>query len=185
MKKLMIAAAIVCAAALSQAATVQWKVTNIKDDAGTTKVGTGTYYVMCFAADSAGNKLGKDISIADASALAAAGKISDLSAKANFAGTNTGLGVYASRTSSDVFAGNDVVKLFAIVFNDDVPGDATKYQIVSDPASYTFADAAESKQLTVNMSSGTWNNISAVPEPTSGLLLLLGVAGLALRRRRA
>ena len=28
-------------------------------------------------------------------------------------------------------------------------------------------------------------NQSAVPEPTSGLLLLLGVAGLALRRRRA
>ena len=29
---------------------------------------------------------------------------------------------------------------------------------------------------------GYW---SSVPEPTSGLLLLLGVAGLALRRRRA
>ena len=28
---------------------------------------------------------------------------------------------------------------------------------------------------------GTWN----VPEPTSGLLLLLGVAGLALRRKQA
>ncbi|MCR5413849.1 MAG: PEP-CTERM sorting domain-containing protein, partial [Kiritimatiellae bacterium] len=26
---------------------------------------------------------------------------------------------------------------------------------------------------------------AAVPEPTSGLLMLLGVAGLALRRRRA
>ena len=30
-----------------------------------------------------------------------------------------------------------------------------------------------------------WTAVSSVPEPTSGLLLLLGVAGLALRRRRA
>ena len=30
-----------------------------------------------------------------------------------------------------------------------------------------------------------WQTYSSVPEPTSGLLLLLGVAGLALRRRRA
>ena len=31
-------------------------------------------------------------------------------------------------------------------------------------------------------SAATW---TAVPEPTSGLLLVLGVAGLALRRKRA
>ena len=30
-----------------------------------------------------------------------------------------------------------------------------------------------------------WQTVGAVPEPTSGLLLLMGVAGLALRRRRA
>ena len=32
---------------------------------------------------------------------------------------------------------------------------------------------------------GNWKLAQAVPEPTSGLLLLLGVAGLALKRRRA
>ena len=30
-----------------------------------------------------------------------------------------------------------------------------------------------------------WTAVNAVPEPTSGLLLLLGVAGLALKRKRA
>lgn len=37
-------------------------------------------------------------------------------------------------------------------------------------------------QQSATQASGAW---AAVPEPTSGLLMLLGVAGLALRRKRA
>ena len=43
----------------------------------------------------------------------------------------------------------------------------------------TFADT------TATYAGAGWYQAAAVPEPTSGLLILLGVAGLALKRKRA
>lgn len=44
-----------------------------------------------------------------------------------------------------------------------------------------FADFTNGTQY----ASGSWTSATVVPEPTSGLLLLLGMAGLALKRKRA
>ena len=52
---------------------------------------------------------------------------------------------------------------------------------------YTYADLAANVWATdmLSMKATTPAVFRAVPEPTSGLLLLLGVAGLALKRKRA
>ena len=62
---------------------------------------------------------------------------------------------------------------------------------------YTIADSLTGRADSGEISLGTntsiaqsslatgWTQVGAVPEPTSGLLMLLGMAGLALRRRRA
>ena len=78
----------------------------------------------------------------------------------------------------------------AVLFTfEDEAGTITHYK--GNIGTYKFADPSENQPM-VNMDVVIGGNAgstplewSSVPEPTSGLLLLLGVAGLALKRKRA
>lgn len=79
-------------------------------------------------------------------------------------------------------AGYESASFFVELFNDQggvYQSDALTY---SELLNYQYI----SSMAGMTLPSATWDvkNFHVVPEPTSGLLLLIGVAGLALRRRK-
>ena len=75
---------------------------------------------------------------------------------------------------------------YFVVFNNSDATAATKYTMMSD-LNKEYSSLNANYKGSGNFSSATWSDVPApvIPEPTTGLLVLLGVAGLALRRRRA
>ena len=73
---------------------------------------------------------------------------------------------------------------FAIITDKEI-GEATQYWIASmDDVKFGTTSAGTVTATLANSSAGWTQIASPVPEPTSGLLLLLGVAGMALRRKQ-
>ena len=86
----------------------------------------------------------------------------------------------------------------ATTFSNDslVAGNSYDFYFVLEDSGMEFTSATVTKSAqatsTVNIAFGNMttqtqntSNWAAVPEPTSGLLLILGMAGLALKRKRA
>ena len=187
MKKLMIAAAIVCAAALSQAAQVQWNVSGVKEVGGA-PLSSGNYSAYGFlVSDSSG--LNPTYDLADIVAMVNALQDPYYAGIENFAsvGVDGAVSFAGDVDVTGVSEGKPYdMHLYALItdnwnFSEDYKEDygiVGNYQLV-DCGTVTF------KKDAILSGYGTAGEWSSVPEPTSGLLLLLGVAGLALRRRRA
>ena len=198
----MIIAAIVCAAAATQAASIKWSANNIKaDKTGSTNAkGYAAFAFIEYAdASSSASTLAKIWSLDSAIAALTKEGGADLSnfkvdggkavSTASVANGMLNLPKWEDANWSDSSA---AVKSYAIVFNNADITKATEYLVLADNGtkvlSSTFADAADTVTAKFNSQASNlaYGTIAqSVPEPTSGLLLLLGVAGMALRRRRA
>ena len=180
MKKLMIAAAAVCTAAVTQAASVYWggAVATV-DGNGYLPAGTQAallYSSVAFTADATSlSSWAKDATSDNGGSILATYTM------------NASDAANASFSSTYSFDGSADGYFAVLVLNDK--GDKASYYYVGE---ITGTDGASSpKDLGVNMDWGGTEYLTSggytvnVPEPTSGLLLLLGMAGLALKRKRA
>ena len=173
MKKLMVIAAVIALATATQAATFMWKVSTGSAYAGMNVYAiTGTTAAEVIAAFSATDS-------ADNWVAAVKGAIPVVAADGS-RGT-------ASGDTINVADGDNLV--FAIVNGGIAEGN--DWYVLADytiPAGATFTPPTTGQRKTIAVgtpTSGTFQlaGPTPTPEPTSGLLLVLGMAGLALRRK--
>ena len=186
MKKLIFALGAIVATTSLQASTIKWSVSGVTPQGSAT---TEDYVMLCFiSGDTTDAAASKILSTSDAAALVNAKNFDDLNAKVaktaaltdEGSKTSTAFNTYKNQwinTATTDYNGT----FYAIIFNSDDITTATHYMITGE-VTVKYGSAASTAQ-TASLTVGSWAPIS--PEPTSGMLMLLGMAGLALRRKRA
>ena len=184
MKKLVIAAAVVCTAVFAHAAAANWKAS-----------ASGMYNGTGSTADSAlysGAAYVFDAGVTSQAALFAIIESGTAigSSTAGYITTATfDEGAFGGLTFANGEQGGGSYTYYFVVVDDDKAYFSNEKSVTANTTATAknvgFSSQSGSSSLPAGtgfQGAGAW---SAVPEPTSGLLMLLGMAGLALRRRRA
>ena len=187
MKKIMIAAAIVCAAAFVQAASIDWGVPNnsILMSDGVSKPAKNTLVYL----------INGDTALDTVAAGVTAGTVTDQAWFYGSAMTSNTKGYIANNTvdgGTKLTAGTEYNFSALLIDGDKYMVSKTYAQNaytpgVDEATAVSFASTYFGANAQTAALSGAVNGwaTAAVPEPTSAMLLVLGVAGLALKRKRA
>ena len=183
MKKLVMFIAVAVAAVGVQAATLSWSLTNVIGPSGdNAPVGT---MVALYAAGTEYDH-----------AAAVAGTLTPTYTSTAVANGTTGA-TRAGATGLGSYSAGDTASFYAVVYDSSTIAGANNY-VISDVMSATVGASGANISLAFGNMKGTttanrfltslnngWTPANNVPEPTSALLLLMGGAMLALRRKRS
>ncbi len=180
MKKLMILVAAASLAGLVNAATCNWSGSAVALKSATDDPTKYTVYLLDATVTDASTMAGY-LTNGDTSYLAAA-------TVTTTAGIAVGSPATAARWGKNGFGSytaGDAYTYYTVIFNDAV--DSADYFMITAEKAATVPSSGSLAMSFGSQASNSWVAMgsSPVPEPTSGLLMLLGMAGLALRRRRA
>ena len=180
MKKIIVFIMAVGAVALANAAAVDWSASGIVDVAATAAAGKNTpangwlgYLIMASDLDT----ITADLANGNTDSLIA-GAVGATKTTSNKGAFLTGA------ATGNVAAGSQ--SFYMIVLNAGTADTAKAYYV----SQMVTKDVDASLDTTIAFGSQAANsknadNWKAIPEPTSAMLMLVGLAGLALRRRRA
>ena len=206
MKKLMIALAAVACAAAVQAASFTWKTANYSQfrnedgSAVTTAAGYNTAMdggniVLVLLGTTTSYSWDNATVLTGTSGNTATFKTSGAATVKYGLSTTFSFSYDDSNPSGNILKNNDVIGVMYQAENGDLSKlfyvDSTGTKGADIEATYTISGLTDSTWsgdnfvFTTAGTSASPTYFTAAPEPTSGLLLLLGMAGLALKRKRA